>query len=135
MRYSLNKSIITLVITAILGACSFIVPSIIFYILEGKAFVVFPLNSDLFIFTQLFLITMGFIFCFMWPMLDPIKLGIASVSLMPIISMIEMNLYPYTHNLWPIEFVVTYPYLAVFGIIGGALGKFIAKKKRKPNYT
>ena len=58
--------------------------------------------------------------------------GLAAVFLFPIIAIVEMTLVnPYSHNLWPIEFLVTYPFFALFGIVGAALGKLIKRKLPK----
>ena len=98
---------------------------------EKNVFNVFPLLEDLFIYTQLLLFMIGAMLCFISPSLNPIKLGVASVILMPVIAIVEMNLIPNTHNIWPIEFILTYPYLAISCIIGAALGKYLGSKIKK----
>jgi len=127
----MKKTIILLSIAAFLGGCCLVLPSLLFYMFEKNVINVFPLLEDLFIYTQLLLFMVGAMFCFMSPSLNPIKLGVASVILMPVIAIVEMNLIPNTHNIWPIEFVLTYPYLAISCIIGAALGKFLGSKIKK----
>jgi hypothetical protein len=128
-----EKTIILLSIASFLGGCCLVLPSLLFYMFKKNVFNVFPLLEDLFIYTQLLLFIVGAMFCFMSPSLNPIKLGFASVILMPVIAIVEMNLIPNTHNIWPIEFVLTYPYLAISCIIGAALGKFLGSKIKKRN--
>lgn len=126
-----QKTIFMLFIAAVIGGCSLIFPSFLFYVVNKNIIKVFPLIEDLFIYTQLLLFISGAMFCFIFPQINPIKFGIASVILMPILAIVEMNLIPNTHNIWPIEFVLTYPYLAISCMIGGALGKFLGSKIKK----
>jgi hypothetical protein len=126
-----QKNIFLLFIAAVLGGCSLIFPSFLFYVVNKNIIKVFPLIEDLFIYTQLLLFISGVMFCFIFHQINPIKLGIVSVILMPVIAIVEMNLIPNTHNIWPIEFVLTYPYLALSCIIGAALGKFLGSKIKK----
>ena len=123
-----KKTIILLFSAALVGGCSLIFPSLLFYVVDKNIIKVFPLIEDFFIYTQLLLFISGAMFCFIFPRLNPIKIGFASIVLMPVIAIIEMNLIPNTHNIWPVEFVLTYPYLAISCIIGAALGKYLGIK-------
>ena len=53
--------------------------------------------------------------------------GISTMSLFPVLAFIEMMKDPYSHNLWPIEFIM-YGFMTIPGIIGAYIGTFIRKK-------
>ena len=53
-------------------------------------------------------------------------LGLSTMSLLPILAFFEMLADPYSHNLWPIEFVI-YGFLTIPGITGAYIGVFIRR--------
>jgi len=72
----------------------------------------------------LFLI--GLIFGYLWPKHKGLW-GFGVVSLFPIFSIAEMIKNTYSHNLWPIEFIL-YGFATIPGIVGAYIGAFIRKK-------
>lgn len=58
----------------------------------------------------------------------PWKIGLAIVILMPIMAIAETTVNPESHNLLPIEIVITYPYMTLFGAGSAFLGKLLKKK-------
>jgi hypothetical protein len=53
--------------------------------------------------------------------------GLATMFLFPILAFIEMAADPYSHNLWPIEFIM-YGFMTIPGICGAYVGAFIRRK-------
>lgn len=49
--------------------------------------------------------------------------GLAVVAALPIAALAEMIVDPTSHNLWPIEFSLSYGFLALLGMLGASLGK------------
>jgi hypothetical protein len=80
---------------------------------------------------SLFLI--GLIFGYLWPKHKWLW-GIATVSAFFIFSFAEMIMDPYSHNLWPFEFII-YGFMAIPGVLGSYLGAFIRRKFVKSNKT
>jgi len=54
-------------------------------------------------------------------------LGASTMSLFPILAFLEMAKDPYSHNLWPIEFIL-YGFATIPGIIGAYIGATIRRK-------
>ena len=54
--------------------------------------------------------------------------GIATISLFPVFTLLEMTLSPTSHNLWPIEFMFD-AVLALLAIVGAAIGREIRVRK------
>lgn len=50
--------------------------------------------------------------------------GLATMSLFPVFAFIEMQVDPYSHNLWPIEFII-YGFMTIPGICGAYTGMFM----------
>jgi len=115
------------ILIAIMGGCSFALPSLIYHIINDNSFCLLPLISKLMFITQALLFLIGFILGVFYPKRSIWPWGLASVILMPFISIVEMTLLPNTHNLWPIEFLITYPFFACFCMAGSFLGKLIRK--------
>jgi hypothetical protein len=59
----------------------------------------------------------------------PWQLGVATISLMPFIAIIEGIINPKSHTLLPFEIFLTYPYMAFFVIIGAYFTRIIRKKR------
>jgi hypothetical protein len=57
--------------------------------------------------------------------------GLGSVFLLPFLAISEMIVEPTSHNLWPIEFTVTYGFISIFATVGAVLGRFIKERKGK----
>ena len=57
-------------------------------------------------------------------------LGISTMALFPILAFLEMMKDPYSHNLWPIEFVL-YGFTTIPGICGAYAGTVIRKRFTK----
>ena len=79
--------------------------------------------------TSLFLI--GLILGFLWSKYKWLW-GVGAVSLFPIFSIVEMLMDPYSHNLWPFEFII-YGFMIIPGILGAYAGAFIRRKFTKSN--
>ena len=115
------------IVAAVLGFISIISPP---YLIPGKEVVFY--EASLFSFIQtaikklsilpttvLLILSGGFV-----GYLKPEKwrlLGFSTILLFPIASISEMFLYPTTHNLWPLEFLV-YGVLSIPPLIGALIG-------------
>ena len=121
------------IVAAVLGFLSIILPP---YITPGKKVVfydapLFPLiataikNLSILPTTLLLMITgciMGYLKSEIWWLL-----GFSTIILFPIASTSEMILYPTTHNLWPLEFLV-YGILSIPPLIGALFGSKLKNK-------
>ena len=121
------------VVAAVLGFFSVILPA---YLFPGKKVVfydapLFPLiataikNLSILPTTLLLMLTgciLGYLKSEIWWLL-----GFSTILVFPISSACEMILYPTTHNLWPLEFLVSAS-LSIPSLIGAFLGsKFKSK--------
>jgi hypothetical protein len=125
-----KKDLIFLAIAPILGLASFILPVVLTERIKIW-------NSDYSIlkkvvgpdgftgFTALCLIISGITLGFLNPK-RPWLWGLLTMSLFPVIAIIEMSGNPYSHNIWPIEFVM-YAILSFPAIIGAFIGVFMKK--------
>jgi len=126
-------NVLFFIVAAVLGSLSIILTP---YITPGRKVVFYdaPLfliiataikNLSIFPTTLLLLIAgfiVGYLKSEMWWLL-----GFATVILFPIASISEMVLYPTTHNLWPLEFLV-YGILSIPPLIGALLGSKLKNK-------
>ncbi|NVN90915.1 MAG: hypothetical protein HXX11_09960 [Desulfuromonadales bacterium] len=130
------NNILYFVISAVLGFVSIVIPP---YVTPGKSIIyyespLFPIITtaikNIYILpTIVLLVIVGFILGYfktnkwwLW--------GIATIILFPTSSLLEMTLYPSSHNLWPFEFLI-YSILAVPPCIGAFLGYKLRIKKHE----
>ncbi len=129
-------NVLFFIVAAVLGSLSIILPP---YITPGRKVVfydapLFPIIAtaikNLSIFpTTLLLLIAGFIVGYLksekwW------VLGFATVIFFPIAAISEMILYPNTHNLWPLEFLV-YGILSIPPLIGALIASKLRKRIRR----
>src|SRR6476620_8943193 len=74
------------------------------------------------------LLTLVFLFCAglivgCFGVGHPLLVGIATVSLLPILAIAEMSVSQTTHNLWPLEFMI-YALISLCPIAGAFTGRF-----------
>jgi len=128
-----KKDFIFFALSAILGLASFMIPAVLTpgYI-KRHYDPFYPILSMILgpeIIRYLGLAITGFIIGFLNPK-HPWRWGLATMSLFPILAIIEMVVDPYSHNLWPFEFLM-YGVLTVPGILGAITGAFIRKKLKR----
>ncbi|GEM_PF-5486164 len=56
--------------------------------------------------------------------------GIVGVISLPFITSFEMTRDHFSHNLWPLEFIFTYPYFAAIIIAGASVSKTMYEKNK-----
>jgi hypothetical protein len=88
-----------------------------------------PANPDLI--SIILLLILGTIMGFCFPVVKSWLWGVSAVIFFPLFSLYEAAASLNPHNLLPFEFIVTYPYLAAFVIIGASLGKWTQKTLSK----
>ena len=92
----------------------------------------FPSDTDLI--SIILLLILGTIMGYGYPFVRSWMWGVSAVILFPLFSLYEAAASMNPHNLFPLEFVVTYPYLAAFVIIGACIGRWGRKKlSKQPN--
>jgi nucleoside recognition membrane protein YjiH len=121
-----KNEIVLLVITPFLGFLTFFIPIFISGSYEITSNRITTMISSIYenviiLPTAAMLLLIGFFlgyygYRFWW------LFGLLTVIVFPINSIIEMNLMPSSHNLWPIEFAI-YPIMALPAIIGSYIGK------------
>ena len=128
-----KKDFIFFMLSAILGLASFMIPVMLTPGIKYYDSPLFPLirtgTEEFSFFTACCLVISGFIIGFLNPK-HPWRWGLATMSLFPILAIIEMVVDPYSHNLWPFEFLM-YGVLTVPGILGAITGAFIRKKLKR----
>jgi hypothetical protein len=144
-RYKSPKFLIVFAIGAALGIISVIIPPL--WIVDVKAYEspLFPMLrtgiEGMSGWSFLFLFLSGMFLGAIYPKREPfygtffgiiyskyeLLWGFSTMSLFPILAFMEMMKDPYSHNLWPIEFVI-YGFTTIPGIIGAYIGAFIRKK-------
>jgi hypothetical protein len=128
--YKSPKFLIVFAIGAALGIISVIIPPI--WIVNVKAYEspLFPMLATgiegMSGWSYLFLLLSGMILGAIYPKHE-LLWGISTMSLFPILAFMEMMKDPYSHNIWPIEFVI-YGFTTIPGIVGAYIGAFIRKK-------
>lgn len=131
--YKSPKFLIVFAIGAALGIISVIIPPI--WIVDVKAYEspLFPMLrtgiEGMSGWSFLFLFLSGMFLGVICPQ-HKLLWGISTMSLFPILAFMEMMKDPYSHNLWPIEFIL-YGVAAIPGIVGAYIGAFIRKKFRR----
>ena len=115
------------IVAAVLGFISITSPP---YIIPGKEVVIYDASPFAFIQTAIenlsilpttvLLILSGSFVGYLKPE-NWRLLGFSTIVLFPIASITEMILYPMTHNLWPLEFLV-YGVLSIPPLIGALIG-------------
>jgi hypothetical protein len=132
--YGTFKILIVFAIGAALGLISIIIPPLLIVNVKVYQSPFFPMVrtgiEGMSLWTLLFLFSSGIFLGVIYPKRE-ILWGISTISLLPLLAFIEMMKDPYSHNLWPIEFVL-YGFTAIPGIIGAYAGAFIRKKFIKP---
>jgi len=128
-----KKDIIFFILSAILGLASFIIPVILTPRIGYYDSPLFPIVrtgvEKLSFFEVCCLAISGFILSFLNPR-KPWRWGLATMSLFPILAIIEMIADSRSHNLWPMEFLM-YGILTIPGILGAFAGASIRKKLKK----
>lgn len=125
--------LIVFALGAVLGIISIIIPPL--WIVDVKVYEspLFPLLrtgiEGMSGWSYLFLFSSGIFLGAIYPKRE-ILWGISTMSLFPILAFLEMMKDPYSHNLWPIEFVI-YGFTTIPGIIGAYAGTFIRKRFAK----
>ena len=124
-----KKDLIFFVIAAILGLASFIIPVTLNSKIKYYDSPLFPLIrtgiEGFSFFAMSCLVINGIILGFLNSRC-PWRWGLATMAFFPILAIIEMIADPYSHNLWPIEFVV-YGILSIPAVLGAIIGAFIKK--------
>ena len=132
--YEMFKIRIVFAIGAALGIISIIVPPLCIVDVKVYESPLFPMVrtgiEGMSLWTLLFLFSSGIFLGVIYPKRE-ILLGISTMSLFPVLAFLEMGKDPYSHNIWPIEFVI-YGFTTIPGIIGAYAGAFIRKKFIKP---
>ena len=128
--YGTFKILIVFAIGAALGIISIIVPPLCIVDVKVYESPLFPMVrtgiEGMSLWTLLFLFSSGIFLGVIYPKRE-ILWGISTMSLLPLLAFIEMMKDPYSHNLWPIEFIM-YGFMTIPGIIGAYIGAFIRKK-------
>lgn len=131
MRLSERKrDFIFFVLSAILGLASIVIPVVLTPGIKYYDSPLFPLvrtGIEGFSFSSsCCLVISGVILGFLNPM-SPWRWGIGTMTLFPILAIVEMIVDPYSHNLWPIEFIC-YGIMSIPAILGAFAGAFIRRK-------
>lgn len=121
--------------TAFLGLAAIIIPPLVlsekYY--EAPLFPLVKTGIEKFsIFSMILLILCGMIPGILSPEREWLW-GLATVFFLPFLAIAEMIVDPTSHTLWPIEFTLSYGFIALFGAIGAALGRPIKRRKQKSN--
>jgi hypothetical protein len=122
--------LIVFALGAVLGLISIIIPPL--WIVDVKAYEspLFPMVrtgiEGMSLWTLLFLFLSGTFLGVIYPKHE-ILWGISTMFLFPILAFMEMMKDPYSHNLWPIEFIL-YGVATIPSIVGAYIGAFIRKK-------
>ena len=131
--YTKQKTLLAFAFGAVLGFISIVVPP---FFIPGTEFVESPLfpmvatgieKMSLWAIICLFL--SGMFLGFIHPR-HRWLLGISTMTLFPFLAIIEMLYNPYSHNLWPIEFI-GYGLMTLPGIIGAYIGGAFRNYKEK----
>lgn len=60
-----------------------------------------------------------------------LALGPLTLLLLPVLSLIEMRMYPTTHNLWPFEWMI-YGVYTLLPMVGAGVGRWMQLNERDP---
>jgi len=101
--------LIVFAIGAVSGTISIIIPPLLTVDVKVYDSPLFPMVrtgiEGMSLWTLLFLFSSGMFLGAVYPKREWL-LGISTMSLLPILAVLEMLADPYSHNLWPIEFVI-----------------------------
>ena len=63
-------------------------------------------------------------------LLHPLVFGIATMAAFPVLAFVEIAQNPYSHNLWPFEFVI-YGFVSLFAVGGAYAGHALRQMARR----
>ncbi len=126
-----NKTKKFILLTALLGLLAWAGPKLLIEYLSHR----FPALASIEetheisgLIVHILMVSIGLLMGYLQPAVKIWLWGIAGIISIPFYTFIEIGIDPYSHNLWPLEFIFTYPYFAGLIIAGALLGKVINKK-------